>query len=73
MTTEIKYALPVEQTNWKVEGEIATTLRWEYEDGRGSLLELYEKGKKQQWNASERIDWTQDLDPENPIDRKSVV
>jgi len=67
MTTEIKYALPVDQTNWKVEGDIATTLRWEYEDGRGSLLELYEKGKKQQWNASERIDWSQDLDPENPM------
>jgi hypothetical protein len=67
MTTEIKYALPVEQTNWKVGGEIATTLRWEYDDGRDSLLELYEKGKKQQWNASERIDWKQDLDPENPM------
>jgi hypothetical protein len=67
MATEIKYALPVEQTNWKVGGEIATTLRWEYDDGRDSLLELYEKGKKQQWNASERIDWKQNLDPENPM------
>jgi 1,2-phenylacetyl-CoA epoxidase catalytic subunit len=67
MATEFKYALPIEQTNWKVGGEIATTLRWEYEDGRGPLLELYEKGKKQQWNASDRIDWKQDLDPENPM------
>jgi len=67
MTTEIKYALPVGQTNWKIDGDIATTLRWEYEDGRGPLLELYEKGKRQQWNASERIDWTQNLDPENPM------
>ena len=30
------------------------------------LLNLYEKGKHQQWNASDRIDWSQDLDPENP-------
>ena len=39
---------------------------WEYEDGRSKLLNLYEKGKKLQWNAQERIDWSQDLDPENP-------
>jgi hypothetical protein len=43
-----------------------TTFRWEYDDGREKLLNLYEKGKKLQWNASDRIDWSQDLDPENP-------
>ena len=25
-----------------------------------------EKGKRLQWNASDRIDWSLDLDPENP-------
>ena len=30
-------------------------------------MALYEKGKRQQWNAQERIDWSQDLDPENPM------
>jgi hypothetical protein len=42
------------------------TFRWEYADGREKLLSLYEKGKRLQWNAAERIDWSQDLDPENP-------
>ena len=42
-------------------------LRWEYEDGRDSLLNLYDKGKKNQWDAADRIDWSQDLDPENPM------
>jgi hypothetical protein len=26
-----------------------------------------DKGKKQQWDAAERIDWSFDLDPENPM------
>lgn len=68
MTTELKYALPVDQTNWTVNGEMETVLRWEYEDGRASLLNLYDKGKKQQWDAAERIDWSQDLDPHNPME-----
>src|SRR5439155_363605 len=33
---------------------------------RATLLSLYDKGKKQQWDAATRIDWSQDLDPENP-------
>lgn len=67
MATELKYVLPVEQTDWKIDGKTETTFRWEYEDGRGDLLNLYEKGKRQQWNATDRIDWSQDLDPFNPM------
>ena len=68
MATEFRYVLPVEQTNWTINGQIETTLRWEYEDGRDELLRLYDKGKKQQWDAAERIDWSKDLDPENPME-----
>ncbi len=32
------------------------------------LTQLYEKGKERQWNATRRIDWSLDLDPENPQD-----
>lgn len=67
MSTMLRYALPVGQTQWKVNALMATTLRWEYDDGRESLLKLYDKGKKNQWDAAERIDWSQDLDPENPM------
>ncbi|MDH5675508.1 MAG: ferritin-like domain-containing protein [Myxococcales bacterium] len=66
MSTELRYALPVEQTEWKVNAEMQTILRWEYDDGRDQLLKLYDKGKRQQWDAATRIDWSQDLDPENP-------
>ena len=67
MATEYRYVMPVGQTNWSIEGETETVFRWEYEDATDALLKLYDKGKKQQWDAAERIDWTQDLDPENPM------
>jgi hypothetical protein len=66
MATMYRYQLPVEQTGWKLDGQTQTAFTWEYEDERSKLLALYDKGKKQQWDAASRIDWTLDLDPENP-------
>ena len=66
MSTMYRYQLPVEQTQWTLQGETQTSFTWEYEDERAKLLALYDKGKKQQWDAAERIDWSIDLDPENP-------
>ncbi len=67
MSTRI-YTLPVEQTQWKVESaQTETIFNWEYDEGRDKLLTLYEKGKDKQWNASERIDWSLDIDRSNPL------
>ncbi len=66
MSTIEKFARPADAPAWHVPQSFDTTFPWEYEDGRTKLLNLYEKGKKMQWNAQERIDWSQDLDPENP-------
>jgi hypothetical protein len=66
VTTEFRYALPVEETGWTIGGETSTSFRWDYGEDGDKLLALYEKGKAQQWNAAERIDWSHDLDPENP-------
>jgi hypothetical protein len=66
MSTASRYVVPIEVLDWEVPQSFSSTFRWEYSDGRESLLALYEKGKRQQWNASERIDWSQQLDPENP-------
>jgi hypothetical protein len=66
MSTADRYAVPTTTTDWDVKQHFTSTFRWEYEDGRASLLSLYEKGKARQWNAAERIDWSQELDPENP-------
>jgi hypothetical protein len=67
MSSTRRYQLPVEQTRWTLEGQNEVAFVWEYEDGSESLLRLYEKGKAQQWDASSRIDWSQNLDPENPM------
>jgi len=67
MTTQRIYQLPVEITNWKFDGKTEMNFNWEYEDGSAELLNLYEKGKQQQWDATTRIDWSQELDPENPM------
>ncbi len=67
MPTQINYVLPVEQTDWHVPGGADAVFTWAYDDMRDGLLGLYDKGKRQQWNAADRIDWSQDLDPENPM------
>jgi hypothetical protein len=58
MSTQKRYARPIERDEWKVPGGFETTFKWEYEDGVESLRKLYEKGKNLQWNATNRIDWS---------------
>jgi 1,2-phenylacetyl-CoA epoxidase catalytic subunit len=67
MATKFRYTIPVAETGWSVDSSTETRFTWEYEDGRDKLLALYDKGKKQQWDAAERIDWSVDLDPDNPM------
>jgi len=66
MTTQQRYAMAVDPTEWLIPSRFDSLMRWEYEDGRASLLKLYDKGKERQWNGNTRIDWSLDLDPENP-------
>ena len=66
MATLDRYTQPLAATDWHKPQQFETVFRWEYDDGRDKLLNLYQKGKRLQWDAAERIDWSQDLDPENP-------
>ncbi len=66
MSTQNRYARPVGEPQWAVPGQFETVFKWEYADCRDALATLYEKGKNLQWNTNSRIDWSQDLDPENP-------
>jgi len=45
MTTHQRYAIPVDPIEWTLPSRFDSLIRWEYEDGRDSLLKLYEKGK----------------------------
>ena len=67
MTTQRLYQLPVDITQWHFDGATEVLFNWEYDDGSADLLGLYEKGKQQQWDASSRIDWKQELFEDNPM------
>src|SRR5215471_8830400 len=67
MTTQKLYQLPVDITQWHFDGATEVLFNWEYDDGSADLLNLYEKGKQQQWDASTRIDWSQELFEDNPM------
>ena len=57
------YTLPVDQTGWAVNGRFDTVFNWEYDEMRGRLVTLYQKGKQKQWDSAVRIDWSHDVDP----------
>ncbi len=40
---------------------------WNYEMVRKELTNLYEKAKRDQWNATEQLAWSTDVDPEREI------
>ncbi|MGH8704900.1 MAG: diiron oxygenase, partial [Burkholderiales bacterium] len=73
MSTIHRYVLPVEETQWKLpaSGEVAFT--WDYDARSDELLKLYAKGKQQQWDAETRIDWSLEVDPEDPMQMDEQV
>ncbi len=67
MTTKDKYTEVPAPYSWAVPSVGDARFTWEYDDGRARLLSLYQKGKDKQWDAESRIDWSLDVDPDNPI------
>ncbi len=65
MSSYDHYATEVAPGTWDVPAVGATRFTWEYEEGRGRLLDLYQRGKDKQWDASKRIDWDLPVDPTN--------
>src|SRR6202044_1245436 len=62
------YTTPVSRDTWDVPGGGAARFSWEYDDGRQRLLDLYQRGKDKQWDATKRIDWDQPVDPANVME-----
>ena len=65
MSTYDAYTIPVEPGTWDVPAAGATRFSWEYDDGRQRLLDLYQRGKDKQWDATKRIEWDLPVDPSN--------
>jgi len=59
------YTTPVEKGTWDVPSTGAARFSWEYDEGRQRLLDLYQRGKDKQWDATKRIDWDLPVDPTN--------
>jgi len=45
----------------------SVSYNWEYDATRKRLMRLYENAKRDQWNSTERLDWSIDVDPESPL------
>jgi P-aminobenzoate N-oxygenase AurF len=60
------YTLGTEGSTWSVKQDYDATFNWDYDDGRAAMMGLYAKGKEMQWDATTRIDWSQELDENNP-------
>ena len=68
MSSYDHYATDVKPGTWDVPAAGATRFNWEYEEGRGRLLDLYQRGKDKQWDATKRIDWDQPVNPSNVME-----
>jgi uncharacterized ferritin-like protein (DUF455 family) len=56
----------------KVEGTIEAVFDWHYELKRTRLLELYEKGKANTWNASD-LAWDTEVDIEKMVSQRQLM
>jgi len=62
-----RYPFPAPEGDvWHVPQNFDVVFNWDYADGRETMMGLYRKGVEMQWDAETRIDWSQELDEENP-------
>lgn len=64
MTT---FAFDADADHLDVESPSTTVFDFDYTDGREQLLRLYDKGTRRQWIGADRLDWSLDVDPDNPL------
>jgi hypothetical protein len=68
LSTYDHYTMPVERGTWDVPATGTSRFSWEYDNGRQRLLDLYQRGKDKQWDATKRIDWELPVDPANVME-----
>jgi hypothetical protein len=60
------YAIQPDGSTYAVPQDFDVVFNWDYDEGRAAMMGLYRKGVEMQWNAESRIDWSQELDEDNP-------
>ncbi|MCU4183262.1 ferritin-like domain-containing protein [Acidiferrimicrobium sp. IK] len=63
----IDETLTASSVAWGIPASATTTFDFDYTHGREQLLRLYDKGTRRQWIGSDRLDWSQECDPERPV------
>jgi hypothetical protein len=64
---ETQTTIDTTTSSWGLPAAGQTIFDFQYTSGRDQLLRLYDKGTRRQWVASDRIDWSVDVDWENPL------
>jgi para-aminobenzoate N-oxygenase AurF len=59
--------LHLEVDHLDIASPATTVFDFDYTDGREQLLRLYDKGTRRQWIGSDRLDWSHDVDLDNPV------
>jgi len=52
---------------WTIDSALTTAFDFDYQSGRDQLLRLYDKGTRKQWVADDRLDWSIEVDPTDPL------
>jgi len=73
VSTHELYTAPVGSETWNVPLSGDARFSWEYDNGRGRLLDLYQRGKDKQWDAAKRIDWSIPVDPTNVMEQSEEL
>jgi len=60
------YVIDPHGSTWSVPQNFDARFNWDYDDGRAAMMGLYRKGVEMQWDAETRIDWSVELDEDNP-------
>jgi len=55
------------EPKWGIDSPATTVFDFNYTDGRDQLLRLYDKGTRRQWIGSDRLDWSLEVDLDNPV------
>ncbi len=58
---------PVDQELELILTSFDTAYAWNYGNVKEGLRDLYEKAKREQWNATEQLDWSIQVDPRSEI------
>ena len=56
-----------DRASWHIDTSMTTAFDFDYQGGREQLLRLYDRGTRKQWVGADRLDWSLEVDPSDPL------